>query len=642
MGAEKKGLRVLTVGGFMLAGLGVCAAEEVKQEQAVDKKPAKKEVVTGALAPTTIMANRTETDLSKVGSSVTVLNVKQLDKEGVRHMDEALKFVPGVVSESTQGQRGTNSSIFIRGTETDHTYLIVDGMRVSDSNISLGGFLGASNLNGFSRVEILRGPQGALYGGNAIGGVVGLYSAKGEGDFSGTARVEGGSFNSWNTILGIQGAEGDFSYSLSLGYERTDNDLPNNEFEQFSYALRLDYAVNSDLDIGMTIRGSNGELDRPFYDVGKTFEFNAHDETDLWLTTFYADYRVNECWTSKLTLGVYDQKNIADTVGYSGAWGPVSPNLYTTDVQKSALYWDNSYSWNDRNATQFGLVYEQTDFENSSVNTPDPWGGNYALNETRDQYGLYVNHVLDVTEQWNVSGGLRWEDYDDYGDEVTWRAASSYTVKSTKTEFRGSIGKGFRAPSFNDLYGYNGLNPNPDLKAETALGWDFGIAQPFCDGQYKVGITYFATRIEDAIDYDSTFKSVNIDGVSETSGIEASLEGDFLNDRLHATLAYTWLDRSIGDKQPENTFGLRVSGDVTDSLKTGFSVTSIDSRNWGADDLDGYVLLNLFANYQLIDNVMFDVRVENALDVDYDYYSGWGSLYPGRGAGVFGGVTFTF
>ena len=148
------------------------------------------------LEETTILANRSLTDLSKVGSSVTVFDASELKKSGIFHIDQALKFVPGVISESTGGQNGTISSLFLRGTATRHAHLRVDGMRLSGANISSGNFLGGSGISGLSRIEILRGPQSALYGGDSIGGVIGLYSGRGSGDPSGRIFLEAGSHQS--------------------------------------------------------------------------------------------------------------------------------------------------------------------------------------------------------------------------------------------------------------------------------------------------------------------------------------------------------------------------------------------------------------------------------------------------------------
>lgn len=646
--AQTTGLRFFAAGSVIFASLGVSAAEEAQQSVPVSQPEAeKKEEV---LAPTTVIANRVETDLSKVGSSVTVLDVGLLGQQGVHNLDEALKFVPGVISDSVGGQRGSTSDVYFRGTRTAHAHVVVDGMRISDANTSAVGikqFLGNNNLNGLSKVEVLRGPQGALYGGDSIGGVIGIYSAKGEGAHSGGLRLEGGSFNSWNTMLGMQGSEGDLSYSLGLGYETTENDLDHNDFESFSYALRLDYIVNPCLNIGLTLRGADSTYQGP--QVGQYY--SGPDETDLTynLGTLFAEYEVNERWISKLTLGIYDQDSAFES-NAPNPNGPVVPYLNDEEITKYAAYWDNTVKWNDRHTTVAGAVYEDSDFSyaNSLGSTDD---------RTRTQYGLYVNHIWDITDNLNITGGARWENYDDDGkngyndDVVTWRVASAYTVSQTNSIVRASIGHGFRLPAFTEMYGY-GAGFYSELDPEESLGWDVGIEQPFCDGQYKIGVTYFGNRIEDAITsvpavYDNNWNLItpgsyeNADGVTETSGIEASAEAHFLDDRLDVIVTYTWLDRALVD-MPDNSLGLRIHGEISDQLNAGITATYLDSRSYGGNTMDSYTLVNLYGNYQLTDNVALNGRVENLMNEDYEYYNGFGSVYPGRGIGFFGGVTLSW
>jgi len=519
---------------------------------------------------TTIIANRTATPLTKIGSSVSILDVKSLDQQGIRNLDDALKFVPGVISESLGGQRGSSSSLFIRGTKTNHAHLVVDGMRISDSNMVFGGFLGSSNLNGLSRIEVLRGPQGALYGGDSIGGVMGIYSTKGEGDYSGNLRLEGGSFNTWNTLLDMQGEAGDFAYSLNLGHESTDNDLPNNSFEMFSYALRLDYAVHSGLNLGLTLRGAETTFEAPHYGG---FFGPLDDELNYTLATFFADYEVSDFWNTKVTVGMYDQTYQNDGSVFASG----TATYYNTDATKYAVYWDNTLTWNDSHATVAGAVYENSDFSYESE-----FFGLSQDARTRDQYGFYLNHIWDVTENFNLTGGFRWEDYDDYGDEVTWRVSSAYTIDNTDTTIRASIGKGFRPPSFVDLYGFGGQAPSPGLQAEESLGWDIGIEQAFCDRQHVLRVTYFENRIKDAITFVSQpfptpGYNTNASGVTTTNGIEVSANSIFFGDRLGIKLSYTWLQRALAE-MPEHSLSLRINGRVTDKLDLGVVATYLDDR----------------------------------------------------------------
>ncbi len=584
------------------------------------------------LPGTTVIANRVKTELAKTGSAVTVLEVDSLDQQGVRNLDDALKFVPGVISESLGGQRGSTSSLFFRGTKTNHTHLVVDGMRISDANMTFGGFLGSSNLNGLSRIEVLRGPQGALYGGDSIGGVMGIYSTKGKGDSSGKLRVEGGSYNTWNTLLAMQGESGDFAYSLNLGHERTDNDLPHNAFEMLSYALRLDYIVNPCLNVGLTLRGADTTFQAPHY--GGPYSSPLDDELQYTLGTVFAEYEANPFWNTRLTLGMYDQEYHSE----SPVFGFNPASSYDTDATKYALYWDNTLEWNDCHTTVIGAVYENSDFSYQS-----DYYGITGDARTRDQYGFYLNHIWDVTEDFNITGGARWEDYDDYGNEVTWRASCAYTVSQTDTTIRASIGKGFRPPSCVDLDGFGGQAPSPGLGAETSLGWDLGIEQSLCDGQYTFGLSYFENRIEDAITYvpqpyPTPGYNTNAGGVTQTNGIEASAEANFLQDRLGIRLSYTWLDRALAE-MPEHSLGLRIHGKISDQLDMALTATYLDDRAFFGNEVDAYALVNLSCNYRVNDTVTLNCRVENLCDEDYEFARGSGDVYPGRGRGVIAGCT---
>lgn len=621
-GASRSGLRCFTVGGLLLAAAGTGIAEP--SEEAEDQ---------GSLDPTTILANRVDTDLSRVGSSVSVLDVGLLEKQGVHHLDEALKFSPGVVSESLGGQRGSSSSLFLRGTRTNQAHIVVDGMRISDSNFAAGGFLGSSRIDGLSRIEILRGPQGALYGGESIGGVLGLYSARGSGDPGGRIRVEGGSFDSWSGALESQGEIEGFAYAVGVGQEQTDNELPHNRFEMFSYTLRLDQAVSESLDVGLTLRGADTDFQAPSYGVSAPLD----DDLRYTLATLFAEYRANEFWTTKLTVGLYDQ-----TYDSNQPFDPNPiPDSYNTDATKYAVYWDNTLRWNEEHTTVTGAVYENSEFYYYSY-----WNNIWGLppvstdSRKRDQYGFYVNHIWDVTEDWNLTGGIRWEDYDDYGEEFTWRTSTAYTLPTTGTTFRASAGESFRPPSFVDLYGFGGQAPNPALKAEQAFGWDVGIEQTFCDGTCRLALTYFENRIQDAIRYAGGI-NVNTPGTTTTNGIEAAAEARCLDERLLLSLSYTWLERSLSG-QPENIIALRVHGDITDKIGAGLTASYLADRSWGPTKLASYGVVGLYGNFQVTDNVRLTARIENLFDEDYEYYSGFGDTFPGRGRGIFGGVVIDF
>ena len=614
---NKRNKRILTIVATA-ASIGITCAESEEH----------------ALAETTIIANRTETDLSKVGSAVSILNVSELEQSGILYLDDALKYVPGVISESIGGQRGSISSLFLRGTNTKHGHIRVDGFRISGPNMATGNFFGVNDLSGLSRIEVLRGPHSALYGGDAIGGVLGIYSKKGSGTPGGSLSIGGGSFNSFSSALTMEGQIDRLSYALGIGYQETDNDLPNNQFEQLSYALRLDYAVNDSLDVGLTLRGFESQFRRPDY-ADPAFSRAADDSIESTLATIFVNSQLTDQWHSKLTLGIYQEKY--DSSDFEAT------SFYTSDGQKYAAYWDNTIEWDNRHTTTAGLVYEKTNYDYASFY--------YGLStDSRDahQYGAYINHSWDVTDALTLTGGIRWEDYDTYGDEFTWRGAAAYRIEETNTKFRASIGRGFRPPSFIDIYGFGGT-ANFDLAAEQSTGWDIGIDQQFCNGSHQISLGYFENRIEDFITSiygpapTYTPSTFNASGTSITRGIELEAHGRWLNDRIRATFVYTWLDESLSG-QPEHSAGLRVSADVTDKLETGLSINYLDHRKFNGNELDPYILVNLHANYQLSSDTTLTARIENVFDSDYEFFNSGPvsnpSKYPGRGAGFFAGITY--
>ena len=142
-----------------------------------------------------------------------------------------------------------------------------------------------------------------------------------------------------------------------------------------------------------------------------------------------------------------------------------------------------------------------------------------------------------------------------------------------------------------------------------------------------------------APDYLTTY--FNTPGTTTTRGLEVAAGSKWLDERLEATLNYTWLDKTLSG-QPEHSAGLRVNGKICDKLEAGFSVIYRDERTFGGNELDSYTLTNLHANYRVSDKVSLHARVENLFDEDYQYFNGFGASYPGRGRGIFGGVTISW
>lgn len=565
-----------------------------------------------------VSALRFPNEAGKTTAAVTVLDPEELKERGIYDLTTALSEVPGVIATSTGGQQGAIGGLFIRGTTTAYSQVVVDGMRLSDSTAPLGNFLGTARIDDLSRIEVLRGPQSAIYGGEAVGGVVWLETARGAGEPNGSFRLEGGSFDSFTGYTSANGKTGDVSWFFGGGYDTTANDQPNNDWNQGRAALRVEWQANPDVILGTTIRATDARYEENM--------FGSIDHLDGLLGTAYADVKFNEVWSARFHAGFYDESYDSDA-----AWGN-----YGTDLQRASVSTDHVFTLNDRHKLLWGAFFEDTDHTISSL-------GTIVNDEEHDRYGAYVGWEWSPTSSITTDAVLRWEDYAAYGDEFTWRTGAAWNIPVVETTLRGGIGRAFRTPTFLDLFGGPAWNwlPNPNLKAEDSIGWDIGLEKEWFKDQ-RVGVTWFANAIDDAIASKTvapwTTQSQNLAGTSHTEGLESALNGSFFDGVWSYRLAWTVLTMSLAD-QPRHSGSASVDWRPTDKWLLGVGGFYLDKRGWGGHRVDDAFVARVYGEYQLTKQVRLTGRLENVFDSHWEY-SRFGSSGPvaAPGFGAFAGV----
>jgi vitamin B12 transporter len=575
------------------------------EEATTTQEPATAENV-NPLEPLVVSALRMPQDPAKVTSSVTVLDPDALQNEGLYQLRETLNQSPGVISTSTGGQTGALGSLFIRGTTTAYSQIVVDGVRLGDASTPLGNFLSASRTYDVGRIEVLRGPQGAIYGGESIGGVLWLETPRGVGAPGGSVTVEAGSFHSLDTHATLQGRVGELSYFLGGGYQETDNDTAEQDFHQGNVALRLEGKLSDVWTVGTTYRG----VDAYYNNLG-----NSDDHLDGSLVTLYAVGEISKVWTARFLAGYQQESYDSDS----------SFGNYGTDLNAGSFSTDQEITLAENLRLLAGAYVHQSSFENT-----------IGTDETRDRYGLHAVLEWDIVENFTATAAVRWEDYDAYGDETTWRVGSIYQIAASRTSVRGGIGSSFRAPSFLDLFGSSFGAGNPNLDAESSLGWDLGIGQEI-GAHHLLEVTWFDNRISDQIQSNPT-PPVNLSGDTSTNGLEVGIRGSWLENALNYRLAWTYLHESLSD-QPRNAVTTSIDWAPADKVLVGIGATGLSDHSWGGDPLDGYIVTRLYGSYQLTEAVKLHARVENALNEDYQLGSFFGSTVQGAGSGVYAGIT---
>lgn len=556
----------------------------------------------GAFADETVVtATRTEAALSAVTERVSVLTSRELVQLGARSLADAVRTVPGLVVEST-GREGALASVFTRGGESDYNLVLLDGVRVNQ----VGGYYDFSRINAeeVERVEVVRGAQSALYGSDAIGAVVQVFTKRaGASDPLRVAgSVEGGSFGSFQGSARVMtglAQRGDLS--LGATHRRTngafDDILPEEDrFEQTALSLRGGVVLTPNASLRGSVRyneaegRSVGQISYSVFDRGTSYNtrdlsFDVSFEQRLapWFShaasVSYFDYEgLSADSFADPTVNVY-----AVLSGTIGAIFPDSPRLERLITRSEfeairggaqALPAGQFAAFTAFGVSDFAPSTSRTQFTRPSVRYQADlaWAPGQVLSAGYD-YEKEQDSLTDRFERSNSAfffqqqfsagrrlfGGVggRVDDNSFYGTEFSPKVSAGafllpYTagaVSSAKAQF--NYGQGIKNPTFGELFGSAFSDGNPDLKPERARVWDVGAEVTLADQRLLVGMAYFKADYEDQVAFRSTGFGldgrpdfVNIAG-SEASGAEFELRLQRPVAGITASLNYTYTDTEV-------------------------------------------------------------------------------------------------
>lgn len=586
-----------------------------------------------------VTALRTPVSFAQLASAASVVTAADLAARQQTDLLSVLGTQPGLPSATT-GQTGGVTSLFTRGSNSNHTLVLVDGIRFNDANTEYFNLIGGAALGAHERVEIVRGPQSTLHGGEALGGVIALSQNRGSGPGSGTLAVEGGSFGSAQAAYAAQGQREAMAYAFSLSAFRTENDRPDSAFTRGNFALRLDRDVSTATRIGATLRGYHGLYESP----GDRFtnDPNNTERERILLATVFADFTPAPDWAVHLILGAQHRELVSDNPLPNPPWA--TPPSQDHNKTKRAVF-DAQATWTglERNRLTFGTTVDRSATRNTGF-------GN--IDREQSLLAFFLQDEITLSESLYLTVGLRNDDHDTFGNAATGRAALAWIAQPKRLKFRASYGTAFRSPSFLDLYGTSAYYVgNPTLEPEKAKGWDAGVDLTLPDNRGLVSVTWFDTRFDNLINYDfmvfpSTVRNI---GEAKTHGIETSVLLN-LTDDTRLELAHTWLeaeDVTAGQRllrRPRHSVGADLRHDIGRQFTIGTGVSwvadreDVDALTYGRTDGENYTLLRVYGAWYLRDNLNLRLRVENALDEQYEAVNG----FPSPGLAVYAGLDWSF
>jgi vitamin B12 transporter len=586
-----------------------------------------------------VTALRTPVSFAQLASAASVVTAADLAARQQTDLLSVLGTQSGLPSATT-GQAGGVTSLFTRGSNSNHTLVLVDGIRFNDANTEYFNLIGGAALGAHERVEIIRGPQSTLHGGEALGGVIALSQNRGSGPGSSALSVEGGSFASAQAAYAAQGQREAMAYAFSLSAACTENDRPDSAFTRGNFALRLDRDVSATTRIGATLRGYHGLYESP----GDRFtnDPNNTERERILLATVFADFTPAPDWAVHVILGAQHRELVSDNPLPNPPWA-TPPSQDHNKTRRAVLDAQATWTGLERNRLTFGTTVDRSATRNTGF-------GN--IDREQSLLAFFLQDEITLSESLYLTVGLRNDDHDTFGNAATGRAALAWIAQPKRLKFRASYGTAFRSPSFLDLYGTSAYYVgNPTLEPEKARGWDTGVDLTLPDNRGLVSVTWFDTRFDNLINYDfmvfpATVKNI---GEAKTHGLETSVLLN-LTDDTRLELAHTWLeaeDVTAGQRllrRPRHSVGADLRHDLGRQFTLGTGVTwvadreDVDALTYGRTDGENYTLLRVYGAWYLRDNLNLRLRVENALDEQYEAVNG----FPSPGLAVYGGLDWSF
>jgi vitamin B12 transporter len=593
-----------------------------------------------------VAATRLPTPESEIASSVTVITAEDIAARQERSLPDILKDVPGLNIVRTGGPGG-QTVVFMRGTNSNHTKVLVDGIDVSDPSNSTASFDFSQFLTqDIERVEVLRGPQSGLYGSDAIGGVINVITKSGQGPAQFQASAEGGSFETFNQTAGVRGSVEQFHYNANvehfhsgatpvtpldlLAHGETRND---DYYDNLTAATKLGYDVVQNFDVGLVARYTNSHL-RVTGDDFSTFPtFPAAQQTRTSTSEYYSRA------TAHLVSfdGFLDQTlGVAYTRKRTSTLEPASAQEGLATGERTKIDWQGALKFTQAHTLVLGAEHARDEIS-EPISASNQIDSGYAELQSQLIRGLYS------------AINARYDKNDRFGGKVTYRVAPAYVIPGTGTKLKASVGSGFKAPTLSELFqSYPAFFfiANPNLRPETSTGYDVGVEQALVGETLRVGVTYYYNRVRKLIVSAPSPDGINITyaniGRAHTDGVESFVAYNPVKAiTLRADYTYTQAtDDGTGQellRRPKHKASLNAAWQATSAFSLNATVLTVSSWIDGNRDFSiprltapGYTVVNLAASFAIDRHLTVFGRLDNLFDRHFQNPVGF--LQPTRGA----------
>lgn len=578
-----------------------------------------------------VTATKTETERWRTASTVTVIDRKKIEQDQLTLLPDALRQVPGLTI-ADRGTPGSVNGLFLRGTNSDQTLVVIDG-RPIPANLAGLYNIETMSLDNVERIEVLRGPAASLYGGKTLGGVINIITRRGRGlkKAENTLSWEGGSFGTSRESLGTRGAHGIYDWSLDLSRQDTQGYRINSQMQLNNVAGNFGIQLADTLRFDLDLRYYNA-------DVGVPGSIAANDPDDHLLTEFWSisprlEWQTTERWNQTLTYQFGNFRQVASNF---------TPNFGINNRSTSRnhfLEYQSVFQAADSWTITAGAWLQDIGYSRSSDNA-FPLEG-YDVDQAETNWAVFLQSQAEILPGWNLLGSIRHDAYSDFQDATTWRLGTSWKLPWTQTVVHANYGTAFGPASPQNREA--ALFGDPTfIKPELSKGFEIGIEHPFAKDKASLSLTWFHNDIQNLIVFLPPFGPLQQINQARTQGLEAALNWQPC-ESFGFNTQYTYLDAddlTAGTRlvrRPRHTITAETWVKPVTKLRLGLGGMYVIDREDGFGaaqrDVEDYLRLRLTASYEVSKNLEIFARVENMLGERYSEVLGFPSMRTGAYAG---------
>lgn len=614
----------LSLGLSLVSFFALSSVNAQEPLNSVEGSPEIEEIlVSASLIP--IAANRS-------ANAITVIDSDQIKLRAAQSVSDLLRDVPGL-AVSSYGALGTATSIRVRGSESNHLVVLVDGVEVNDPSQFDQTNWGTLSSTDIDRIEVIRGPQSSLRGGDAVAGVINIITSEADQPLSANIFSEYGSRATSKSGFNVGHKSEKLSVRLGATHLETDGidikPTPGGDIDGYRNTginLKANYKYSDQLKLSLTSRKTTGMNEFDGWPEEQFSDFSRlHNR-------FSADYNsADGLWNHVFSLADsdFENDNFKDENSQSVSNG-------NTSSDKKNYQYIGTRFWQEKDQRlSLALEREKEVFKQLH---PYAQGEDEGKLVERAVDSVALEYRFDPIDAVTLAASARNDDNDFFGKSNTQRLEAIYN-QSDNLKLRGAWGTAIKNPTFTELYGiYSGFKNNPNLNPEKSESWEIGLDALLSDDQIQLSATYFNAQLTDEIGTKEG-QPVNNDGPSNRRGVELSSSYN-LSESLLVSGAYTYTDSEdpagiVEQLRAKHIGSINVAWQVRSDTKINMNIQHNGSQtDYGPVKLDGYTVVNLNTDHTVSDKMNVYLSLTNLFDEDYQQVNGYATLGFGANLGV--------